>query len=101
MKQTVTQKDAEWVEWLERYGLHDVVIGEDANYLKYLKLSKMTFPVVPREDWGPYLQNLVALEPGLVFQDIIGLAGNTPFTLILTNPTPVCQKPIVYPRVEH
>ena len=81
--------------------MHDIVIQEDANCMYYLKLFKVIFPMVIKKDWGPYLYDLVTLKPALVFGDAIGFAGKYLFTLTLTNPTPVCQRPIVYPRAKH
>ena len=51
-KQKVIQEYMGWFEWFESYRLHNVVFGENANYLWYLKLSKVFFLVVPKELGG-------------------------------------------------
>ena len=45
--------------------------------------------MVPERERGPFLRDLVALEPALVFGDAIGYAGDYPFHLTLWDPTPV------------
>ena len=62
---------------------------EEAAYLRYRKLSGVQFGVVPESERGPFLRDLVALEPALVFGDAIGYAGDHPFHLTLRDPTPV------------
>ena len=69
------QKSEGWSEWLEKYQLYDAQLSEDANYLRYQKLSKVKLPMVPEDEWGPYLRDLVPLEPALVFGDAFGLAS--------------------------
>ena len=44
---------------------------------------------MPEGERGPFLRDLVVLEPALVFGDAIGYAGDYPFHLILRDPTPV------------
>lgn len=44
MSDPVAEKDEGWAEWLVKYGLWDDEMSIDALYLRYRKLSKLTFP---------------------------------------------------------
>ena len=55
--------------WMERYSLFVPTQPEDAKYLHYQKLSRVKLGTVPEAEWGPYLRDLVVLEPTLVFGD--------------------------------
>ena len=73
---------------------------EDGAYLCYRELSKVTFPKVPETEWAPYYRDLVALEPSLVFGDLIEYVSDYSFVFQVTNPWPLCKKPIIYPKAE-
>ena len=81
MLEPVPNKTPGWRSWMERYSLFDSTQPEDANYLRYQKLSRVKLGTVPEAEWGPYLRDLVALEPALIFGDTIGYAGEYPFRL--------------------
>ena len=89
-----------WEEWLHRYELYDATLSRDALYIRYLRLSPVTFGVVPRSEWGPFLRDLVVMEPSLVWGEVIGCAEKFPFRLQVEDQRPLRQKPIVYPRAE-
>ena len=65
--------------------------------MRYQKLSRVKLGTVPEADWGPYLRDLVALEPALVFGDAIGYAGEYPFRLQVKDDTLLYTTPWVLP----
>ena len=66
-------REPEWREWLHQYDLWEGT-DEEAMYLRYMKLSRLKFPVVPHEHWKRFYHDLLPLEHGLVFGNAIGRA---------------------------
>ena len=100
MSRLIKNKEKGWQQWLKCYELQDPTLGEDIAYMQFQKLSKVYLGVVMEDERGPYLQDLMALEPVLVFGEAIGYTVDCPFKLHLSNPATVKQKPIVYPKTE-
>jgi hypothetical protein len=69
-------------------------LNEDKLYLRYLKLHKITFEAVPKEEWYLYFWELLLYEPALVFGDSIGLCEEFPFDFTILNDNPFRMKPM-------
>lgn len=92
----VQQKDDDWREWLQKFGLWGDDRGEDANYLRYRQFKGLDLGVIPSGERGPYYRDMLPLERGLVFGDAIGLVPEFPFRFSVLDATPIKQRPIAY-----
>ena len=89
----------EWREWLHQYDLWEGT-DEDAMYLRYMKLSRLKFPVVPHEHWKWFYHDLFPLEHGLVFGNAIGRADRFAYRFQVTDACPIRHKAFGFPKAE-
>ena len=61
-------------------------------YLRYLKLSAISFGVVPDDEIGPYLRHLLFLEDFLVFGSSIGCCSAYPFRFHVGDQEPIRKR---------
>ena len=46
-----SEKEAGWEEWLHKHCLWDDTLDEDILHTRYLKFSRISFGVVPQQEW--------------------------------------------------
>ena len=89
-----------WEAWLQEFGLWDDTDTYERVYHRYLTFSQVKFGAAPREVWPKLFRDLLEFDSSLVFgSGHIGLV-NMPFNLHVTNPRPICETAIPYPRAE-
>lgn len=100
MMEDVADKEAGWVEWLQRWKLDDPTLTEKEAYLRYQRFSKVDFGEAPQSMWPKLFQDLLKVEGGLVFGDAIGLVEEFRFKFAVKNATPHREKPKPYAKDE-
>ena len=75
------------------FGIWDERLSENEAYHRYMLFKKVTFDLVPKEDWHLFYRDLLEFERFLVNGTAIGYCGIFPFTFPVVDPTPFRQKP--------
>jgi hypothetical protein len=79
-------------------GLWDNAQGDEAMKVRYARFKGIKFGVIPENQQGRYLRDLLPFEQGLWYgQEEIGRVGFATFKLDVHDPKPFCHKPISYP----
>jgi hypothetical protein len=66
--------------------------------VRYARFKGIKFGVIPEDQQGRYLRDLLPFEQGLWYgQEEIGRVGFATFKLDVHDPKPFCHKPISYP----
>ena len=89
-----------WEAWLREFDLWDDTHTEERAYRRYLTFSRVKFGAAPRDVWPKLFGDLLEFESSLVFgSGHIGLV-NMPFNFRVTDPRPIRETAIPYPKAE-
>jgi hypothetical protein len=93
-----SEEAVDWENWLRTKGLWDNLKNRDQMAIRYKRLKGVRFGLIPEEQQGQLLRELLPWEEGFWYgQEAIGMVRDFEFKIPVRDPTPFCHKPIYYP----